>query len=135
MIRALISLMVVFFVAVAALVAIDLYGPASLSITVIDGDTVERAGVRHRLIGIDAPEISEAKCAKEAALGRAAARRLREMIETAHNVDLWPEGDAKDIYGRPLAHLLIDGRDAGDILIAEGLAHPYLGRESRGGWC
>lgn len=135
MIRALLSLLVVFLVAVAALVAIDLYGPASLSITVIDGDTVERAGVRHRLIGIDAPEISEAKCPKERELGRTAAQRLRQMINTARSVDLWPEGDAKDVYGRQLAHLLIDGRDAGDILIAEGLAHPYLGRETRGGWC
>ena len=135
MIRALISLFVVFVITVATLVAIDLYGPASASITVIDGDTVERAGVRHRLIGIDAPEISEAQCPKERALGRTAAQRLREMIETAGKVDLWPEGDAKDTYGRQLSYLIIDGRDAGEMLIAEGLAHPYHARETRGGWC
>jgi endonuclease YncB( thermonuclease family) len=99
MIRALISLFVVFVVTVATLVAIDLYGPASASITVIDGDTVERAGVRHRLIGIDAPEISEAQCQKERALGRTAAQRLREMIETAGKVDLWPEGTRRTPTG------------------------------------
>ena len=135
MIRALLMLVVVSALAIAALVAVELYGPASASITVIDGDTVERAGVRHRLIGVDAPEISEAQCPKERALGRAAAQRLRELIASASSVDLWPEGNAKDAYGRQLSHLMIDGQDAGEMLIAERLAHPYHGRETRGGWC
>lgn len=135
MIRALASLLVISLIAVAALVALELYGPASASITVIDGDTVERAGVRYRLIGLDAPEISEAQCAKERVLGRAALQRLRELIASAHNVDLWPAGDARDAYGRQLAHLMVDGRDAGEILVGEGLANPYHNRDARGGWC
>lgn len=103
-------------------------------IRVIDGDTIERAGINYRLVGFDTPETFHARCDEERALGEAAARRLEELIAGNH-VHIDPVTQRRDKYGRGLARLLINGRDVGEILIAEGLARPYDGRSRRTQWC
>lgn len=89
--------------------------------TVVDGDTLEAGGQRWRLVGYDAPEVFTAsKSRGERQAGVKAALRLKELVMTGR-AEL--EVTAKpDKWGRGRARLRIDGRDAGDVLVGEGLA-------------
>ena len=105
-------------------------------IRAVDGDTVEAWFTRWRLVGFDTPETGgRAKCPQERARGLEARARLDTLARSrkAVLVPSWPAWRG-DKYGRRLAQLLVDGKDAGAILIAEGLARPYAGGR-RGSWC
>lgn len=135
--------------AVAVLLA-TLAGPAGAqSVAVVDGDTVHyttpsKPGlfgfggtpserITCRLIGFDAPEISHAQCEAERALGRRAKDRLEHLVQTYP----WKitYGSRLDRYGRRLCRLTVRGENVADVLISEGLAHPYSGRGPRPNWC
>jgi micrococcal nuclease len=108
---------------------------APREIRVIDGDTIEdmRADITYRIVNIDTPETgSRARCAAERELGNQATREARALITAAADLELRPTGRI-DRYGRTIAFVLIDGRDLGETLIAEGLARPWRGR--REPWC
>jgi endonuclease YncB( thermonuclease family) len=100
---------------------------------VVDGDTFWFAGQKIRIAGIDTPETHPARCAEEAARGRAATLRLHALLNAGpfslHSIDR-----DTDRYGRLLRNVTRGGRDLGDVLIAEGLARPYAGG-MRAGWC
>lgn len=110
-------------------------------IRIIDGDTVEaRVAVwlghdlitKIRLRGIDAPEIKGA-CGAEREKAIAARDALAALVGkgTVTLTDIGPD----KYFGRVVARLRIaDGRDAGAILVTEGLARPYDGRR-RDMWC
>lgn len=97
---------------------------------VVDGDTLWLEGEKIRLVGIDAPELGEPECAAEAALAWAATERLARVL-SAGEVSVSRQGE--DRYGRTLARIAVAGRDAGDVLVLEGLARRWAGR--REGWC
>jgi micrococcal nuclease len=102
---------------------------------VIDGDTIEdrAANITYRLVNIDTPETgSRARCAAERALGDQATVEARTLVTQAQRLEMRPTGRL-DRYGRTIAFVLIDGRDLGETLIAEGLARPWRGR--REPWC
>ena len=80
-------------------------------------------------MGFDTPETFRAKCDAEHELGLVAKARLEELMASGEVKVL--ESGKIDRYGRTLAHLTVNGRDVGTILIGEGLARPY-GRER---WC
>jgi len=104
-------------------------------IRVIDGDTIEdmRADITYRIVNIDTPETgSRAQCAAERDLGNQATRQARALITAAADLELRPTGRV-DRYGRTIAYVVIDGRDLGETLIAEGFARPWRGR--REPWC
>ena len=93
---------------------------------IVDGDTGWFNGVKWRLTtgagGVDTPEISKPECAAEAAIGAAARDRLLALMAGGYAIAL---GDS-DQYGRALSVIkLADGRDAGQVLIEEGLAQPW----------
>jgi endonuclease YncB( thermonuclease family) len=103
---------------------------------VIDGDTIRVFNQRPnvRLVGFDAPETRDALCETERDLGEKATRRLRALVR-AGNLDFQyvrcscPEskiGTQWCNYGRDCGTLRSNGRDVGDILIAEGLAVPFI---------
>jgi len=103
-----------------------------------DGDTVRLVtGERVRLAGIDTPELPpSAACDREVRLALEAKARLLELVREADQVTLHrPPGERRDAdrYGRLLRDLQVDGRDVGDILIAEGLAQAWRGRKAE--WC
>ncbi|ETX12730.1 hypothetical protein OCH239_17440 [Roseivivax halodurans JCM 10272] len=111
-------------------------GPVAVTaaaLRVIDGDTVEFQGLNYRLTGYDTPEVRNAACEIEKALGNRATARLQAMIDAASSMELRVKA-GRDRYGRGLGSLLVDGQDVGDVLIAESLARRYHGGQ-RSGWC
>jgi len=102
----------------------------------IDGDTIVIDETHIRIANIDAPEIGHPKCDAELRLGKVARKRMAELLGSGEIV-LHPgdpkDGRLTDRYGRTLATVTVDGRDVGEIMIAEGLARPWTGR--RQPWC
>jgi endonuclease YncB( thermonuclease family) len=113
----------------------DIVGPAR----VVDGDTLEVAGVRVRLEGIDAPE-SDQTCgrapaaaaqpvatgaAKPAtwACGTAATEAMARMVR-GQTVTCRPHGH--DVYRRTLATCYAGGRNVNAALVRAGLAWAYI---------
>lgn len=102
---------------------------------VIDGDTFQdvAANITYRIENIDTPETGpRAHCAAERELGNLATRAARDLLLNAADLDIRPTGRI-DRYQRSIAFVVIDGRDFGETLIAEGLARPWRGR--REPWC
>lgn len=115
----------------AALLTICAPGPRDNC--VVDGDTIWLGGEKIRLADIDAPEISDPKCASERALGERAKFRLLELVNSGP-VTLAPSGNRdRDRYGRLLRVVLVNGRSAGAQLVREGLAREWDG--ARHPWC
>jgi endonuclease YncB( thermonuclease family) len=104
--------------------------------TITDGDTIRLIGAAKgtRLVGFNAPESIEPRCATEADLGHRAKARLVELADTAQlELKMVPcscrpgtEGTDRCNHGRSCGSLFADGRDVGDVLIAEGLAVPFV---------
>lgn len=111
--------------------------PVPTRIWVVDGDTVEVAGVRYRLAGIDAPEIYHVRCPAERERGLRTAVRLMALIDERG-------GEVEDMgrrerWGRQLGRLWI-GRGArreawAEIAQREGLAAAWDGRGAKPQWC
>jgi endonuclease YncB( thermonuclease family) len=109
-----------------------------LKVYVIDGDTVAIASERIRLLGIDAPGTREARCERERVAGYQTKARVVDLLRFGRSVEIRRQGH--DQYGRTLAHIIIDGRDLGELLVREKLAVPYrAGAEARTArlvhWC
>jgi endonuclease YncB( thermonuclease family) len=99
---------------------------------VIDGDTFYLQKQSIRIADIDAPETHPPRCAREAALGEAATRRLGALLN-AGPFEMQAGARDEDRYGRKLRTLLRDGQSLGGILVTEGLARRWTG--SRQPWC
>ena len=102
-------------------------------IRVWDGDSIRLGrtseGEAVRIFNIDAPEI-EGECAYETNLAQRSKNRLATLL-AGQRVEIRRQGT--DRYGRTLAALSVNGVDAGDILVREGLARTWTGR--REPWC
>ncbi len=98
----------------------DITGQAS----VIDGDTIEVAGQRIRLHGIDAPE-SRQLCRRDGKhwrCGRNAASALAEMIGRR---PVNCEEPGRDRYKRIVAKCAVEGVDLGEWMVSQGWAVAY----------
>lgn len=120
----------------APLLTVLLLLPGGAGLAIVDGDTLDIAGERIRIANIDAPEIHQAKCPDEKALGLEAKARLRQLVTGAllaisRGDPL--DGRLKDWRGRTLALIAVNGQDIGELLIDEGLARPWTGK--RLPWC
>src|SRR5262245_16537052 len=94
---------------------------------VIDGDTFQdmTSGERFRLENIDTPETGpRAHCSAERELGDRATQEARVLIAGAHQIDVRRTGRL-DRYDRVIAFFVVDGRDLGELMIAQGLARPW----------
>lgn len=106
-------------------------GPVSGVARIIDGDSLEVAGTRVRIFGIDAPEARQ-QCrdakGESYACGREAARALDRLIG-GRTVTCKPV--THDQYDREIATCEVVGRDLGDAMVRAGHARDYT-RHSRG---
>lgn len=102
-------------------------------LAVIDGETIRAHGKTYRLVGIDVPETTNAKCPTERDLGERAAKRLKEIIDLG-GLDLkevpcacvpGTQGTQLCNHGRLCGVLTAGGSNVGFTLIREGLARPY----------
>ncbi|HWK33445.1 MAG TPA: thermonuclease family protein [Hyphomicrobium sp.] len=93
---------------------------------IIDGDTLDVAGERVRLEGIDAPEMTQT-CGRNSSgawkCGVAAAGRLAELVR-GHTVTC--ENRGHDKYGRMLGICFVKGRDINAEMVREGLAWAFV---------
>jgi micrococcal nuclease len=104
-------------------------GPACVS----DGDSFRLGDRRIRITGIDAPELGSPSCPAEAALARKSADRLRQLLSAGEFDMIGHRFHRRDRHGRDLMVLRRNGQSIGKQLIAEGLAHRYIG--SKRSWC
>jgi micrococcal nuclease len=92
-------------------------GIACRVMKVVDGDTIECAGVgRVRLIGIDTPERGQAP------FGAQATAALAQLLDGARRIELETDVEQRDRYGRLLANVWVDGRMANWLLARSGWA-------------
>lgn len=99
---------------------------------VVDGDTFYVNGEKVRIAGIDAPETHPPRCDSEARLGGEATRKLHELLNSGAVTMSSIERD-RDIYGRLLRNVAVDGDDVGEAMISAGLAREY--GSGRRPWC
>jgi endonuclease YncB( thermonuclease family) len=100
---------------------------------VVDGDTIWQDGVKMRLLDIDTPETFQAQCDRERFLGERAKLRLQALMTRGYHI---ADGGEKDRTSdrRSLVRIMLpDGRDAGRVLLREGLAQPWPNKGNR--WC
>lgn len=115
------SLLVLFLSIAPVLSQAGPSGPAR----VIDGDTVEVAGTRIRLHGIDAPEVAQT-CSTEQgvrfACGTWVTDQTRQLL-----LGKWLRCTQVDTdrYGRMVATCDMGGQDLGQVLVERGLAFAY----------
>jgi len=113
-----------------ALIALSAAVLACIS-SVHDGDTVRAcSGERVRILNIDAPEMpGSPKCEDRRRQGwcdYALAERSRDALAAFLRAGpVVIQRTATDKYGRTLARLSVNGVDAGDYLVAQGLARPW----------
>jgi endonuclease YncB( thermonuclease family) len=98
----------------------------------IDGDSLMYQGRQIRIADIDTPEIGSPKCPGERARGEAAQARLQALLN-AGPFRLEPADRARDRFGRELFVITRGGASLGETLVAEGLAHPWVGHKLP--WC
>lgn len=112
----------------------DMCGGGARVNCVVDGDTFWYRGEKIRIADINTPEVSEPGCAREAALGAKATRRLQALLnQGAFSLGFDPTGRDTDRYGRKLRTVHRNGESIGKALVAEGLAETWKGRRSS--WC
>lgn len=100
---------------------------------VVDGDTFRLGDRSIRITGIDAPELASPRCAEEAALARRSTDRLLAILNQGSFDMIAHRLQRQDRHGRDLMVLERNGESIGDQLMAEGLAHRYIG--SKRSWC
>jgi endonuclease YncB( thermonuclease family) len=101
---------------------------------VVDGDTFWLRGTKIRVADIDTPEVSRPGCQREAALGRQATERLRQLLNAGRfGLAVPPGGRSRDRYGRELRIVVRDGKSIGAVLVREGLAARWGGPKRS--WC
>lgn len=99
---------------------------------VVDGDTFYLNGAKVRIAGIDAPETHDYRCQSELELGERAARQLQALLNSGA-VTMTSIDRDRDVYGRLLRNVSVNGRDVGEALISAGVARAYAG--GRRPWC
>ncbi len=101
-------------------------------VRVIDGDTVKVAlhgrTETVRLLGIDTPESGRPQTPVECGSKQAGSTLRRMVLDREVVLQSDPTQDDVDRFGRTLAYVTVDGRDAGEAMVASGWAKAYVYR-------
>lgn len=99
-----------------------------------DGDTITFNVGKVRVLGVDTPEMkSKRPC--ESAYGKVAQVWVEKALKKATKITM-TNSDKKDIYGRILADVQLDGVSLKDMLLKEHLAVPYVPKKrQKVNWC
>lgn len=128
------SLLALTFLSTVAYAATPSQSEIGPNIKPVDGDTFWYEGKKIRVSSIDTPEPSKygnAECAYEAKLGDKASKFTKNIILKRDIKIEW--SGKKDRYKRHLAKVRVGNKYLGDMLIAEGLAVRWAGRQHD--WC
>jgi len=101
-------------------------GRAATVTRVVDGDTLKAGRETVRLVGIDTPESKRPGTPVECGATRAAAALRALVAGRAVVLRRDPTQAARDRFGRTLAYVEVDGRDAGEAMVRSGLAKVYV---------
>ena len=99
---------------------------------VVDGDTFWIGGEKVRIADIDAPETHPPRCAYEARLGNQATEKLHALLNSGA-VTMTSIDRDRDVYGRLLRNVSVNGQDVGGTMVSAGVAREWVGR--REPWC
>jgi endonuclease YncB( thermonuclease family) len=99
---------------------------------VVDGDTFWIGGEKVRIADIDAPETHPPRCAYEARLGNQATEKLHALLNSG-SVTMTSIDRDRDVYGRLLRNVSVNGADVGEAMVSAGVAREWVGR--REPWC
>jgi micrococcal nuclease len=100
---------------------------------IVDGDTGWEQGAKWRMLGIDTPETHQAECDNEKIVGYQATDRLRQLMSRGYSLEGNGEKDRTSDRRDLVRVVLDDGRDAGQVLVEEGLAQPWPNKGNK--WC
>ena len=97
----------------------------------VDGDTLDIAGTRVRLTGIDAPELRQEcqRAGRPWACGEAARGVLQAAVRAG---PVSCAASKRDKYGRPVGLCRAGGVDLSEHMVQQGFAVAYLGRAYTG---
>ena len=99
-----------------------LAGPA----VVVDGDTLDVAGERVRLEGVDAPELSQT-CNNATSSTWACGRDAQDLLaKMTAGQTVACDRKGADKYGRTLAVCFVEGEDLNAVLVKVGLARAFV---------
>lgn len=111
-------------------------------VRVVDGDTIDAyidlgfkvvLKERIRLMGIDTPE-SRTRNLQEKSWGKAAKARLIELLDECDGkFTLTTKLQKKGKFGRVLGTIVVNGKNANQVLIEEKFAIPYEGGNKEDG--
>jgi micrococcal nuclease len=99
---------------------------------VVDGDTFYLNGDKVRIAGIDAPETHDYGCPSELALGNQATEMLHQLLNSGA-VTMTSIDRDRDVYGRLLRNVAVNGQDVGEAMVSAGVARDY--GSGRRPWC
>ena len=99
-----------------------LSGPAR----VIDGDTIDIAGTRVRLEGIDAPESTQTCATSAGTAWNCGAAATRLLYDLTKNQDVTCEPHGRDKYGRYLGVCVSGGLEINAEMVRRGLAWAFV---------
>ena len=99
--------------------------PALAEMRVIDGDTLERDGVRYRINGIDAPEFGQT-CNGLRGTWPCGAEALKRLVSLIQNAEVECTALSTDPYDRIIATCSAGGRDLGAAMVEDGLAWAFI---------
>lgn len=99
-----------------------------------DADTITFDRGKVRVLGVDAPELRSSKPC-ESAYGKVAKAFVEEKLKKATKITM-TNFNKKDIYGRILADVQLDGVSLAEMLLKEHLAVPYVPKKrQKVNWC
>lgn len=90
-------------------------------VVVIDGDTVKVGSEKIRLAEIDAPEVSQR-------FGMQSKNYLAHLVE---GKSVKVDRNGKDLYGRTIATLYVDGKNINAVMVENGMAWSYRSANMR----